>query len=80
MLLLSYILLYLLDVLPWKQQKSSDVSSILKIIELKQNILTNEYLPEVIKEMLVYIKKLQFEETPDYKLLIKLLENNNIIE
>jgi len=66
-----YILLFLLGEMSWEKYKTDDIESILKIVECKQNILY--CIPDFLKEMLEYVRSLEFEQEPDYKFLIGLL-------
>ena len=48
--------------------------------KFSENTVKDENLPEKFKELYTYIKKLEFEQDPDYdycrKLLIDVIENN----
>lgn len=46
-----------------------------EIFFFKQNIIYNDNVPQVIKNMLHYVRSLEFKETPNYDYLIQLLEN-----
>lgn len=48
-----------------------------EIFCLKQNLINNNNVPQVIKKMLQYVRLLDFKETPNYDYLIHLLENTN---
>jgi hypothetical protein len=45
------------------------------IIEMKANIIYNEFLPIQIIEILKYCRLLQFEECPDYEFIRNKLSN-----
>jgi len=65
-----YILLYLwTGMLPW-----SNVSDANLIFQQKRDIVNNRRIPPVLIEMLRYIRQLSFEDTPDYSLLVTMLE------
>lgn len=66
-----YILIYLLDGLPW--DKMSDHSL---IVESKTNLGSNLMIPTLLKEMLIYVRQLRFDECPDYNWFIGVLTNN----
>lgn len=66
-----YILLFLLGEMSWEKYKVDNIESILKIIECKQNILY--FVPDFLKQMLEYVRSLEFEDEPDYIFLIGLL-------
>ena len=66
-----YILLYLLDCLYWDKYTDPSVSNILKIISEKESIIHCKHIPSYITNMIQYIRNLDFEETPDYSLLMK---------
>lgn len=64
-----YIILYLyFGELEWFH--CSDIEN---IAILKRNIIYVDEVPLFIKEMLIYIRCLAFDETPDYKYLINIL-------
>lgn len=56
--------------------------NIFEIANLKKQIISNDNVPSFIKNMLYYIRQLNFNEKPDYEYLIKLiiteLDKNNI--
>ena len=66
-----YILLYLLDDLPWINVTDHSI-----IIQSKKNLVSNPMIPASLKEMLTYIRELTFDECPDYLHMIGLLQNN----
>jgi len=45
------------------------------LVNCKKDYLNNELVPVKIKEMLLYIRKLEFKENPNYNYLFYLLEN-----
>ena len=62
---LGYMLLYLYKgSLEW--QKIEDIT---KIMSMKQKIIQNENIPEILRNYLKYVRCLEFEETPNYFLL-----------
>jgi serine/threonine protein kinase len=62
-----YIILYLiLGRLYWF---NTDIE---KMVELKKNV---SFIPRFIKNMLVYVRNMTFEERPDYDLLINILKD-----
>ena len=67
---LGYMLLYFyFGNLPWREidfLKNNDH----KIIQLKTDILENINIPFVLKDYLLYVKKMEFVEEPKYELLI----------
>jgi serine/threonine protein kinase len=66
-----YILLYLLDLITWNNKY--DVN---EIIEMKKEIINNIHLPEFAKSILIYVRNLQFDEEPNYDLLIQILNSS----
>ena len=69
---LGYMLIYfLLGNLPWKQER--DVNNIIKY---KTNIILDNKIPEIIKKYMIYVRNLEFNETPDYELLIHIFLND----
>ena len=66
-----YILLYLLGEMVWEKYKTDDIESILNLVECKQNIIY--FIPDFLKQMLEYVRSLNFEDEPDYHFLIRLL-------
>jgi serine/threonine protein kinase len=82
---LSYIILYFFTKsnLPWngiqeenKQEKSKQICKIKNNIDLKE-LYTD--IPEEFKTLLIYSKKLKFDEKPNYEYLIKLFQKLLII-
>ena len=82
---LNYMLLYFLKgSLPWQGVAGiTKGEKYKKIYHIKKNIGVEklyENLPDKFKELYTYIKKLEFEQDPDYdycrKLLIDVIENN----
>jgi serine/threonine protein kinase len=68
-----YVLIYLLDILSWERYNEPSVSNILKIISEKESIIGSENVPFFIRKMMENIRQLNFEETPDYLLLIRFI-------
>ncbi len=65
-----YIMVYMLfGKLDWEKQSSAAI-----IKTQKEELVFNTKLPSFIIEMLIYIRQLKFEEAPDYKLLISILD------
>jgi serine/threonine protein kinase len=65
-----YILIYLYcEKLDWE-----NCMSITEIYEMKKNIIFNENIPEYFRNMLVYIRTLEFNERPNYFYLINFLQ------
>jgi serine/threonine protein kinase len=62
------ILTMLLGKLEWFHK-----SNIIEIANLKKEIISNDEIPSFIKNMLYYIRQLDFNEKPDYEYLIKLM-------
>lgn len=73
-----YIILYLLDKMSWSELNNSSFETISTIVSLKEGIINNCNIPISIREMLIYIRKLEFDETPKYALLIHLLHKLTI--
>jgi serine/threonine protein kinase len=65
---LCYMLIYFyLGKLPWREDVNlSDTS----IINQKKDIINYPELPEIFKKQLIYIRNLEFKETPKYELFI----------
>jgi serine/threonine protein kinase len=68
-----YILLYLLDLIFWDKLDNS-FETISTIYRFKENLIY-ENIPNYLKEMLLYVRELEFDEKPKYALLIHLLKN-----
>lgn len=66
-----YVLIYLLDGLPWDSISDHSI-----MIQLKTNVVSNSFVNDSLKEMLTYIRELTFDECPDYELLVRILSNN----
>ena len=70
-----YMLLYMIEgKLPWQgipSQGQLDKSQ--KIAEMKMGLRLGKHLPEELQQMLTYIRRLKFEEKPDYSYLHHLL-------
>ena len=63
---IGYMLLYLYNgSLPWNNE-SDDT----KILLMKQNILNDDNIPEIIINYIKQVKSLEFEEKPNYNLII----------
>ena len=75
----AYLLIYLLKgTLPWQglivKRKEEKY---LKVLEKKRSMTSNELcsgLPTQIERFLIYVKSLEYEEKPNYQLMIRLLE------
>ena len=66
-----YIIMYMLfGNLKWFNRRNCD-----DIAEIKSNIHTITVLPVFIKNMLGYVRRLSFNETPDYNYLVSLMVN-----
>jgi serine/threonine protein kinase len=54
-----------------------DTNDIEKMYQIKNQIECNQYLylPAFLKDLLVYVRKLEFEEEPNYKYIIETLRN-----
>ena len=64
------ILTMLLGNLEWFDKSNLDT-----IYDLKRKIIELEYVPEFIKIILLYIRNIKFEETPNYNYIIKIMIN-----
>ena len=65
---LGYMLCYLyLGKLPWQDVKLENIEN---IKNLKQSIIDNKKLPEILENYLKYVKSLEYEEKPNYYLII----------
>jgi serine/threonine protein kinase len=68
---LGYLLLYLyFGSLPWQSILLSEENSNDKIKYLKMQIIENNNLPRVLINYMKYMRKLSFEEKPNYELII----------
>lgn len=65
-----YIIMDLLQLNTWKKYDYDKQPEL--FIKTKQNCI-NENIPIFIKELLIYIRGLQFEETPNYSYLLEIL-------
>ena len=70
-----FIMLFLIDKLEWKYLLDNNETTTKKIIEMKTNIITNDYIPIPIIEILKYCRILKFEECPDYEFIRNKLSN-----
>ena len=52
-----------------------DKSNLDTIYDLKRKIIELDYVPEFIKIILLYIRNIKFEETPNYNYIIKIMIN-----
>ena len=43
------------------------------IVQNKEQLTTDESIPVFIKDMLTYVRNLEFKETPNYEYLINIL-------
>jgi serine/threonine protein kinase len=65
---LGYMLIYFsLGNLSWRENDYEET----KIVELKKNIVNDNSIHKILREYLLYIKKLEFKETPKYELFLK---------
>lgn len=73
---LGYLLLYMyLDKLPWQTINNNDViNNNDDIKNMKRNIIHLSGLPEIYKDYLNYVRKLEFESEPDYNYLIDIFQ------
>jgi casein kinase I family protein HRR25 len=63
---IGYMLLYLYNgSLPWNNESDE-----IKILSMKQNISNNDNIPNVIINYINQVKKLEYEENPNYNLII----------
>ena len=63
---LGYMLLYFIsENLPWNNDTNEN-----EIVKKKQEILNNEKYPRVLLDFLIYSRYLEYEETPNYNLII----------
>ena len=46
------------------------------IYELKKDIINKSNIPKCIKNMLIYVRTLEFKDTPNYDYLVQILEDN----
>jgi len=68
---LGYMLIYFYNGnLKWRELDNMDL-----IKSEKKNIINKNYLPEIFKIYLMYIRSLKFDETPNYELLISKFSN-----
>jgi serine/threonine protein kinase len=49
---------------------SWDTNDIEKMYQIKNEITYNDYLPTFLKELIVYVRNLKFDEEPNYKYII----------
>ena len=67
---LGYMLIYFyLGSLPWQQQQET-LNTNERIMYFKHFITESNQLPEVLHEYMCYVRKLSFEEKPDYNNII----------
>jgi serine/threonine protein kinase len=71
---LGYMLIYfLLGELEWQEIRFVNYKNNNQIIKnMKMNMINEDKVPDVLKEFLIYTFSLEFNETPNYKLLIEL--------
>jgi serine/threonine protein kinase len=68
---LGYMLAYFyLGNLPWQNIEENE-----KIKKLKENIINNENLPDILVNYIKYVRLLNFNETPNYYLIIEKFKN-----
>ena len=69
---LGYMLVFLyLGTLPWQEVKVENIDIIKR---LKQDITSNDKLPEILVNYIKYVRSLEYEEKPNYFLIIDNLE------
>ena len=65
---LGYMLIYFsLGSLPWRESRYEEAT----ILELKEKIVHDKNLPNILREYLSYIRKIEFKEKPKYELFCK---------
>ena len=71
-----YIILFLQDKIKWINllENNEKINNI--IINLKENIIHDNSLPEYMIELIKYCRNLDFEEKPDYEYIMSNLNNN----
>jgi casein kinase 1 len=70
-----YILLFLINKLKWDYLLVKDQYNNDKIIEMKENIIYDKDIPATIIELICYCRKLEFDESPNYKYIVDKLNN-----
>ena len=50
------------------------ISDVALIIQMKQQVVDNEKIPNVLREFLKQVRRLDFKERPDYNSLINLFK------
>ena len=70
-----YMLLYMLDgKLPWQGvPKLNETDHSHRVAEIKMSLVLGKQYPVELQQMLAYIRRLRFEEKPDYNFLQRLL-------
>jgi casein kinase I family protein HRR25 len=72
---LGYMLIYFYKCqLEWQSAEESN-----KIISMKQNIINDETIPEILRDYLKYVRGLEFEEIPNYNLIIDMYKSEIIV-
>jgi serine/threonine protein kinase len=75
---LGYMLAYfILGQLPWREVDFSN-SGVSDIIKYKSEILNSQDIPIILQEYMIYVKKLEFKEKPNYELFIHKFKNTII--
>jgi len=68
---LGYMLIYFyIGNLPWRDLNNMDL-----IKSKKKDIINKNYIPEILKIYLIYVRALNFDNTPNYELLISKFTN-----
>lgn len=72
---LGYMLIYFcVGYLEWQNIPVSTKHDMNNIIKLKESILSNLFIPHILIVYMSYVRKLNFEDTPDYSLLINMFK------
>jgi hypothetical protein len=65
---LGYMLVFFyLGTLPWQELTSDNINIIKK---LKQDIIGNDKLPQILVNYIKYVRSLEYEEKPNYFLIV----------
>jgi len=69
---LGYMLIYFsLGNLPWREiDFSKNINANSNVIQLKTEIIKDTNIPEILKDYIIYIKNMEFQEEPKYELWI----------
>jgi hypothetical protein len=68
---------FILGQLPWREVDFSN-SGVSDIIKYKSEILNSQDIPIILQEYMIYVKKLEFKEKPNYELFIHKFKNTII--